>query len=150
MSITFQGALDLMFAQVKAAIDANANAILGYAPDVRYPGVPKSDGPDIAKLWLRVSAQIVTDGDAALAGALGKRIYEAQGILAIQLFAPRNVASARDAQALSLAEAIRSTFRVGASSGEVWFTEAKITELPETVDSYPLTVSVRFSYRTVV
>jgi hypothetical protein len=149
MSITFQGALDLLFNTAKGAIDANANAILGYAPDVRYPGVPKALPPDMDKFWIRVSAQIVTDGIAALASASGQRLYEAEGLLSIQLFCPRNIAGSRDAQGLPFAEAIRTAFRSGSSSGEVWFTNAVIKELPEGDESYPVTVSVRFSYRTV-
>ena len=149
MSITYQAAQDAILGIAKAAIDANANSILGYAPDVRYSGVPKSTPPDMSKLWIRLTTTVVKDNQAALANANSKQLYEANGFFIAELYCPRNVAGSKDAHGTPLAEAIRTAFRNGASSGEIWFTDMVIHDLPETAENYPIQVSAMFNYRTI-
>lgn len=148
MSITDQQAIDEMYGIVKGAIDLNTS-IFGYAPDVRYPGVPKSTRPDMSKQWIRVSSAIVKDDLAAFANDQRQQLYDADGILTVQLFAPRNVAGSLDPQALSMANAIAAAIRGRGTSGEIWFTNVRVLQQPESDTSYPVNVVARFNYRTI-
>lgn len=148
MPTTYDAAIDAMFGIAKAIFDVNALAILGYVPDVRYPGAPLGTKPDRSRLWARVSSQIVTDGQASLTNALQQRMYEADGLLYIQLFCPRNVGASIDKGRL-IAKALQTSLRKDGLNGEIWFRKAKILELPESEESYPITVSAEFTYKTL-
>lgn len=148
MTTTYHDAIDEMFASAKAVFDGTAAALLGYVPDVRWPGAPLATVPDYTKLWARVSLQIVTDEQASLANNNDKRFFWATGLLFIQLFCPRNVGGSIDKGRL-IAEQIQNKFRHQSTSGEIWYRNAKVVELPETEDSYPINVIVQFKYKTI-
>lgn len=147
MTITYQDAKDEVFGIVKSVINAKQTSVFGYTVDVRYPGAPKASQPDTTKLWARVSSQIVTDAQTALGNNGGIKLYEAVALLYVQLFAPRNVGASSD-NCTILAEFIRSEFRKASPSGNVWFLNQQIRELPETDTSYPVNVVVEFRYHT--
>lgn len=149
MSVTQQDSLDLMYGIAKGAIDANAPGILHYAPDVRYVGQPKAERPDQEKLWIRISSSVVTDDLSAIPNATGQKLYQASGLLSVELYCPRNVAGSVSTFGLPLGEAIRSAYRSSGSSGEISFTNQKIVQMTETDESYLILVSVRFTYQTV-
>lgn len=145
MATTYDAAIDEMFGVVKGVLAGQV--ILGYVPDTRWPGVPLGTKPDATRLWVRVSAKVITDNQATLANANGKTLYEATGMLYIQLFCPRNIGASIDNGRL-VAKAIQSAFRTSLSA-EIWYTKAKIEELPESDESYPINVSVQFYYKTI-
>lgn len=145
--MTYQDAKDELFGIVRSVLISTAiTTLFGYEIDTRYSGVP-GEKPDQSRLWARVSAQLVTDGQTALANNNGVKLYEAVGLLYVQLFAPRNIPGGED-KAEQLAEAIRSEFRKASPSGLIWFRNQKIVDLPETLESYPKNVVTTFSYKT--
>lgn len=146
--MTYAQALDSMFASVKATLDASGMSLVGYKPDTRWPGVPIASPPDKTKLWARVSVQIATDGQAALANFQGITLYEAMGLLYVQLFCPRNLAASLPNGRL-VAIALQATFRSLGATGDIWYRNAKFVELPETDDNYPVTFSTVFEYNTL-
>lgn len=148
MATTYSAAVDEVFGMVNGVLTGAAATLLGYTPDIRWPGVPKEAVPDKTKLWARVSLQIVTDTQTALANANGQRMFTANGLLFVQLFCPRNQPESID-NGRSIATDLQTVFRTNGISGEVWFTQAKFVELPETDESYPINFSTRLQYRTI-
>lgn len=149
MSLSYLDAKDQLFTRAKNVLGgSDTNTLLGYVPDVRWQGVPTATVPDKSKLWARVSSQVVTDGQAALANANGKRLFEAAGLLYIQLFCPKGEAGI-PAKGLLLAIALQAQYRQQSSSAELWFRNQRILELPETADSYPINVVTEFRYKTL-
>jgi len=148
MTTTYHDAIDEMFGAAKGVFDADAVAILGYTPAVNWRGSPTGDPVDKSKLWARVSWATVTDGQASLANDGTKKLYECVGILSIQLFCPRNEADSA-VNGVLLAEALQQQFRHRSVSGELWYLNFKIVELPETATDYPITVSGQVRYKTL-
>lgn len=149
MSISYQEAKDEVFGRANVVLtNGDTNALLGYLPDVRWQGVPKANKPDEDKLWARVSSQIVTDAQAALANANGNRLYEAGGLLYVQLFCPKGNAD-MPTDGVILAEALQAAYREQSDSSEIWYRNQRILELPETADNYPINVVVEFRYKTL-
>lgn len=147
MPTTYTDAQDEMFGMANAVFATTAVSLLGYAPDVRWPGVPKAGVPDRTKLWARVSEQIVTEEQASLANANSIRLFDAIGMLYMQLFCPRNIAASVElGRAVGIA--LQVAFRHTSPSGQVWYRKAKMVELPEGLENYPILVSTEFQYRT--
>lgn len=145
MSITYQATIDELFTSVKAVFDAST-PIIGYVPEVRWPGTPKGPKPDRTKYWARVSQQLVTEGQASLANVNSKKIFESIGLLYIQLFCPRNIAGSLQ-KGQNLAVALRDAFCQQSTSFDLWYRNAKVVELPETADNYPINIVVEFHFK---
>ena len=149
MSTDYITARDEMFGIAETVFDDSATStLIGYKPDVRWPADPKPSVPDVTKVWARVSHQVVTDGQAALANAQGQKLYEAKGLLFIQFFSPRNVGGMYD-KVLQLALVMQEAYRDPSPTGEIWFRNAKVVQLPEEATSYPINFSTEFSYKTL-
>lgn len=148
MPTTYHAVIDEMFAQIKGVFDGFATTLLTYAPDVRWPGAAGPVKPIPDRLWVRVSMQIVTDSQASLSNVNDKRFFWTNGLVFVQLFCPRNMGASLDNGRL-IAEALQNVLRKSSTSGEIWYRNAKIVELPETVDNYPITVSAQLMYKTI-
>lgn len=147
MTTTYHDAVDSIFGTAKTVFDGYATTLLGYAPDVRYPGVPNANKPDKSKLWARCSSQIVTDVQASLSNVNNISFFFADGLFYIQLFCPRNVGGSIDKGRL-IAEALQKAYRASPLSGEMWYSKVKIVELAETEENYPINVSGEYQYKT--
>lgn len=147
MPITQQDAIDEIFGSVKQVFDASTSFI-GYIPELRWPGNPVGNKPDDSKIWGRASQQIVTDDQASLSSANGKTLYEAVGLLYVQIFTPRNKPES-PALGLQLALKLRDKFQAQSNSAEVWFRKAIARELPEVAKNYRINFVVEFRYKTL-
>ena len=118
MSATLVQATDLMFSRIKHVIDNDVAAILGYIPETRWPYVAEPSKPNSAKIWLRVSSQVVMEGQSTLStcvGAPGKKRYQTAGLIFIEAYIPKTT---KDTTSIRLtASALRNAFR-NAPSGE--------------------------------
>lgn len=148
MSIDAQDAVDEMFSTVKQVNDGSSVAIFGYVPEIRWPGQALATKPDMTKHWMRASQQLVTDEQIAFASVDETRLFEAIGLLYVQLFCPRNAAATVE-NGLLLANIIADAFRQQSISGEIIYRKAKVVQLPETSESYPINVVVQFEYKTI-
>lgn len=149
MPTTYIAAKDELFGIVKAVFDdAKWVALLGYVIDVRWPEVARASKPDFTKQWARVSAQSVSDGQATLSNVQNTKVFEAVGLLYVQLFCPRNMPASQE-NGLLIASDLQAAFRKQSPTGELWFRNQKISELPPTEDSYPINVQTDFQYRTL-
>jgi hypothetical protein len=147
VSVTYTDALDDMFGTFSDVL-SDVETILDYAPQVRWPGIPEPANTPMDQLWMRVSTQMVKEGQSSLSDKDGTKRYESHGLLYVQLFAPRTVSNTLNV-ARQAAEAIRNRFRKASLSGEVWFRNQVVRELPETTENYPLLVVVEFTYQEV-
>lgn len=147
MSINYSAVIDEMFTTVKSIVDGSSD-LIGYVPEVRWQGVPKSTKPPVDKFWLRASKMIVTEQQASLSSVDDTRMWEAIGLMYVQCFCPRNLASSIDNGRL-FAERMRNAFRQQSLSGEIWYRNQKVVELPETAESYPINVVIEFHFKTL-
>lgn len=148
MSINYADAIDEMFGTVKAVNDALSTGILGYVPELRYQSVALGTKPAMDKVWLRASQMNVTEDQVSLSDVNETRMFETIGLLNVQVFCPRDVASSIE-NGRALAGVLRDAFRQQSKSGEIWYRKQKMVELPETADNYPINVIVEFRYKTI-
>jgi hypothetical protein len=126
----------------------DAAALVGYVPDVRWPGVPEQGKPDRSKYWIRPSHSIVKDGQSSISSSIGKKRYRAIGLLFVQVFCPR-LAHNTLVNGRKLAEAIRDEYRKASPSGNIEFRDQEVKEIPSQAEFYQLNVVVTFEYDTI-
>jgi hypothetical protein len=145
---TFTEAIDQMFALFHTAWDSGSTPIVGSVPAVHWPGVEPKQPPGKSDFWARISTQHVDDTLAShRSGDLPehKQRYTVSGLLFIQVFGPANDSEAMD-KARRLAMVARDAFRGVETSGNVWFRDSRINELPSEEDWYRFNVIVEFEY----
>lgn len=140
-----------MAALVHDAVNANAEAILGYVPEIMWMNT-QQDTPDGSKLWLRFSTQTVDDGQATLSSdesAPGKKRYDVSGLVFVQLFCPRSVQTSGE-DGRNIGEMIRNAFRGKVTPNCVWFRNARLQDgiAPEDL-YYRYNVVAEFHYSDV-
>lgn len=143
MTLTYDAAVDEMFGLFKAAWDSGSAAIVGYVPEVRWPGVElkNPDGsikkPESDKYWARVSQQGVDEEQTSLSacvasnengGVLPASRFTAIGLLFVQLFCPKTEAEAMEF-GRELAKLSRAAYRGKKTAGGVWFRNVRIIEV---------------------
>lgn len=154
--MTYEEAIDAMFVTFKTAWDADAAAIVGYLPDVRYEGVPDDESDDKrhakqSKYWARLTVRNAVERQATLGSphGPGTHEYESFGTIAIQLFLPK-----KDDTALvvgrRLGMLVRNAFRGVASGDEVWFTDATLRERNPEDRWYRIDVTATYRFMETV
>lgn len=143
--ITYEEAIDEIFGIFKTAWDAESAAAVTYVPEVRWPGVEEPNKPDNSSFWVRVSQQTVLENQASLKNGENGQRYTTSGLVFIQLFCPKS-----DSESMTkgrrLAIIARDAFRGNSTSGNVWFRNAKINELPAEEYFYRFNVIVEYEY----
>jgi len=148
MTATYDEARNQIFGLFKAAWDANTTAVAGYVPEVRYQGKEVGTVPDSTKHWARISTQSVLETQATLSTCVeesGKSRYESSGLVFVQLFAPKNVATAYDI-GTKLAQIARNAFRGKKTTGQVWFRNVRINNLEPEALLYRFNVVAEYEY----
>lgn len=151
MNCTMPVAVDEMLTMFKQAWDAgspphgrNGNT----AVEVRWPNDDAGKEPDQALPWARVVLQHMAGGQYSL-GVPGNRLWEHEGLLAIQIYVPvgRGLATARE-----LAMIAKNAFEGRSSPSGVWFRNCHFQEVgqdaenPETKAWDQTNVLVQFVY----
>jgi|SRR5688572_14082970 len=148
MTVRYDEARDEMFALFKAAWDANTTAIAGYVPEVRWQGKELTTKPDRSKYWARVSLQSVLEQQATLSNCViepGKKKYESAGLIFVQVFAPKAIATAYDTLQ-KLAIVARDAYRGKTTPGNVWFRNVRINTLEPEELFYRLNVVGEYEF----
>jgi hypothetical protein len=145
MSTTYSTAIKSMFSLFFTAWQAGATSIVGYIPNINWPGIEKPTKEDASKFWARVSQQTVDEGQTALAGAGSRRRYTAKGLIFIQLFCPKTDSRSIDL-GRSLAVLARDSFRGKISTENVWFRNVRIQELDAEESYHRFNVVVEYEY----
>lgn len=142
---TYEDAIDEMFSIIRLAFNSNAGAIVGYIPDIRWPGIKEEGTPDASKFWARVSQQTVIEEQTTLRGNAGEKRYTASGLIFVQLFCPFSDVAGYP-KGRKLAKMARNAFREAPSSGKVWFRNARINELASEDGAYRFNVVTEYEY----
>lgn len=111
-------------------IDESA-AIVGYIPEVRWPGIPEPAKPPQDKFWIRFTQRNVIEQQATLSNCVTepfKRRYENSGFIVIQLFCPRSKDTSMHL-GRNLAKLARSAYRGKTTAGGIVFRNVTIVEL---------------------
>lgn len=131
MIVSPEQAKDEILALFNVAWNANAAAIVGYVPEVRWPNVEEAALPGRDMYWARVSMQTVMEEQAALAidvAAIANRKYETAGLIFVQLFCPK--VETAGTKGLQLATIARNAYRGKRTSpGNVNFYNVRIMPL---------------------
>ena len=97
----------------------------GVVVQLRYGGVSAGD-PDDGTYWARVTRQVVDEAQETLRNGQGQRRFKSEGLVFVQLFAPRGDSKAQD-NLDRIAELVRNDFRTY-QNAELEFTNAAITD----------------------
>lgn len=145
MTTNYTDAIDSMFSLFKTEWDVFSLSLLGYAPDIRWPGVEEPEKPDCGKYFSRISQQTVNESQSTLADDSSIQRYTCDGLLFVQIFAPRS-----DSQSMenmrALAMSTKNVFRKHTDSGNIWFRNSRIEELPPEENFYNFNVVAEYQY----
>lgn len=125
-------AMSAIKAQFYTAWVAGSAAIAGYVPEIRWADNELAPLPDGSKIWCRHSVQSVFEEQTNVSvcdPALGKRRYTNTGLVFVQIFIPKTLANG-DSLANQLAVLARNCYRGKVATGEVWFRNARINNIP--------------------
>lgn len=129
MTTDYKGALNEIFFLINSAWKLNTGSIVGYVPEIKWPGSSNDTIPDASKFWARVSNKSVLCGQKTLSESVvvsGARRFENNGLVFFQLFAPKDVDS--ELKSINLSNMLLNTFRKGTPN--VIIRNARIDELP--------------------
>lgn len=152
MSVTDLQARDEINTMLDAAWVAGGATAVGEAViDLRWKGRKIKDEPQ--GFWAHVSHNIVTQRQVSMAdertfGANQKR-YETAGFTTVQVFAPMDRRNGSE-KGFKLASMLRDAFRAAGRSGNVWFENMRINDLPDDGTSHRWNVISEFKYDTIV
>lgn len=148
MSITDIQAEDEIFGIINTAWTAGLSAVtLPYIPKIYFPDkiVPV---PPVDEIFAECNLAIVIANQASLARYQGKSTYETVGLAAIQIYSPKQSASAlRTAKIIG--GAIKDAFCAPSPSGEIWFRGQRLTPVAGNSTRNQVNVVVTCTYKTI-
>lgn len=144
MTATYPQAIDEIYGLFRTAWNAGAPAIVGYTPEIRWPGVEEPTKPETKKFWARVSSQNVTERQITFRNGTSKR-YQTDGLIFVQIFAPMSNAQAMEKLRL-LAVVARNAFRGKVTGSDVWFRNCRINELSPDGTSYRCNIVAEYQF----
>lgn len=140
---TYAEASAIMYGIAQAVLDTQGTAICGYVPESERMGYA-SKKRKANQIWVRGSRRNVIEGQQSLGqDASGEKHYRTQGVLTIQVFAPKTDPRDYD-RAETLAAAIRDAYR--RTGGEVCFEYETMREAPVGNKYYQFNVTVEYDY----
>lgn len=144
---TYTQAMDAIKAQFLTAWNANAAAVVGYVPEIRWSGFEIPTPPDATKFWVRHSVANVKGAQSTLSnnvGDGGSRRFTNVGFVAVQIFMPKNVANA-DTLGKQLGTIGVNAYRQNACNG-VWFRNSRIVDVPIFENWYRCNVIAEYQF----
>lgn len=151
MATTYPVAVDDMYRIVTAAWNAGgtgAAAILGESAELRYVDVEKPGKVATDKYFGRIVESQVSEPLASLSNnvvAPGNRRYRAEGILRVELFAPKSKSSSKDKLRL-LAQSVKLALRGKETPNGVEFNNVRINNVDAEELFYRLNVVAEYAY----
>ena len=145
---TYTTAINDIFTQINTAWIAGAAAAVGEAAELRFVGVEREGKIPLDKFWGRVSTQGVAEGQASIANGVGapnNRRWRADGLVFVQLFAPKSRNTAMQKLRL-LAQLARDAYRGKQTLNSVSFYNARIQELDPEELFYRINVVAEYAY----
>lgn len=138
MTATFQVAKDEILGLFKTAWDTT-----GY--EAIYENVG-DDPPGSADPWARATLRHFAGGQASLANDNGRRRWEREGNIVIQIFVP---AGDGLSEAYDLAKIVADAYEGAATASQVWFRNVRIQEVGPDKSWFQVNVIADFTYDEV-
>jgi len=129
MTTNLSGAIDEIATLFNSNVLSNSTAIIGYVPEIEWPGIDTGVCKDGSKFWLKFSTNNVFTEQETLCENIvinGSRRYNSQGFVSFQIFAPKRKDSYQ--KALSFSQMLQIVFRK--SLPNVILRNSRIVELP--------------------
>lgn len=145
---TYAVAVNDIFKQINDAWVAGAATAVGEPVELRFVGVEKEGKIPTEKFWGRVSTQGAAEGQASMANGIiapNNRRYRADGLVYVQLFAPKSRNTAMQKLRL-LSQLARDAFRGKSTANGVSFNFARIQELDPEESFYRINVVAEYQY----
>lgn len=133
-------ATDDILTLFRDAWNLQANALLGYTPDVEWPGVVQTGEHDKARCWARVEVLHNNSAQTGLGGGTN-RMFTRFGLIIVQVFAPRDLLLAQQ-----LAIIARNAFEGFHSPNGVWFRNGRVNEVGPSESWYQTNCIVEFQF----
>ena len=144
MTATYIEALDEIMTVFKDAWDAGSTPVVGYIPEIVWPGIEPEENLPTDKFWARFSNKTLDDEQSTLKG-VGLRRYTIEGLAFIQIFAPLSNSEAVK-KAKELATLTRNAYRGITTPSCVWFRNARIQEVGSKDKWYQINVLVNYEH----
>lgn len=151
MPTTYPVAIDDIFRIVHTAWNAGgtgAAAVLGEAAELRFADVEKQGKIPTDKYWGRVMTSHVSDAQASLSNGVvapNNRRWRGEGIVAVQLFAPKSKPSSKDKLRL-LAQSVKLGLRAKVTPNGVEFNNVRVNDVDSEELFYRLNVVAEYAY----
>lgn len=143
MPATLTEARDQILDRLKQTVDA---ITAQDRPEVVYDDAPGSIPRTKTSKWCRATIRHAVSGQASLTNSQGVRKWVRSGTLSVQVFTPSGTG-------LGLSDRIASTIRGAyegfATSGGVWFRNARVSEIGDDGTWYQVNVLVDFEYHEI-
>lgn len=139
MSLTRKEAIDEILALFKTAWDTT-----GYGSRVKYDNVSKEAAlPTGLEPWCRVNLRHTASRQASLAGAVGTRRFQRNGVLTVQVFEPigKGLSGSTD-----LPKIVQDAYEGVETTSGVWFRDVTLKEIGPDGDFFQTNVIALFEY----
>lgn len=144
-TLTYDEAADAIQDRFKVQWDADSAAVAGSVPPVEWDNLEALDPPP--STWVRVKVEHTLGRQSSL-GETGNRLFDREGLVTVQVFAPhgQGVTLARQ-----LASIVVNAFE-GKTAGpdeQIWFRNVRMNELGPTDKWFQVNVLSEFMYSTL-
>jgi len=146
--VDFVSARSALCAHVDEAWQAGAVGIVGYIPELRFPRIVYKEPVNPSVHWGQVSIQSVMSSQTAFGSGNKQRRYTEDGLIFIQLFAPKSEIEGAEQQD-QLAHIMRAAFRGRSVPGKIWFRNARINDLDPEDEMLRLNVVAEYEYNEI-
>lgn len=143
--ISYEDAIDDIFAQINTEWIANTPDITGNIPTLYWQGVEEPNPESFSSYWGRVSQQTVLDEQAGFRNGSCGQSYTNEGLVFVQIFCPKSDAQSME-KGRKLAIVARDAYRGKSTSGKVWFRKVTINEIPPEGNWYRFNVVAEYEY----
>jgi len=148
MPIEYDAAISEMAKLFKAAWLVNSGAVFGYVPAVEWYGIEDKEKIDRSKVWVAFTTQSVIEEQGSLSTCVDQadtRMYDAAGLVIIQLFLPKSVDNAVFL-GRQLAKVARNAFRGKKTDGGIVFYNVRINNVDPEDQFYRFNVVAEYEY----
>lgn len=147
--VTHTEAKDEMRTVFYDQLTAEAAAIVGYVPEVRWCSKEYPTKPDIEKMYIEDEFAVAESPQKAFAICSGnKKLWQTQGLVTFKIYAPQHQSNAKERSEL-LAEKLRQAFRAPRLNSSVWFRNARIHDMYPEKGYIRTYLTIEFSYTEV-
>lgn len=133
-------ATDDILTMFREAWNTQANALLGYIPDVEWPGVVQNTDHDKSRCWARVEVLHNNSAQTGLGGGTN-RMFTRYGLILVQVFTPRDLLLAQQLGIIA-----RNAFEGKTSTNGVWFRNGRMNEVGPSAAWYQVNCIVAFQF----